>query len=244
MLQALKPKQGSAPVAALGDVKAIDALPVAVMSCNIETFLIDYANPRSVELLQSIAHVLNFNPAEIVGTCIDVFHKNPQHQRTMLADPANLPHEAQIEIGGETLSLRINALHDSYGRYTHALLTWNVITEKVRADRNSKRLIQMIDKMPINVMTCDLDFNINYVNQTSLTTLKKVEEHLPIKVDELLGSSIDIFHKHPEHQQKMLRDPSNLPHTANIGLVPGDMSIVWFSGHSEPGSAAESSSPT
>ncbi|MEL7028422.1 MAG: methyl-accepting chemotaxis protein, partial [Pseudomonadota bacterium] len=212
----------ASPVAAgLGDTAAIDALPVAVMSCDIETFTIDYANPKSVELLKSIQHVLTFDPNDIIGTCIDVFHKNPAHQRTLLADPSNLPHAAEIEIGGEVLSLQIDPLFDDQRRYTRALLTWNVVTERARADRETKRLLQMIDNMPINVMTCELDgMTINYVNQTSLHTLKKVEEHLPIRVDELLGSTIDVFHKHPEHQRALLADPSNLPHTANIRVGP------------------------
>ena len=39
---------------------------------------------------------------------------------------------------------------------------------------------QMVDSMPVNVMTLDLeDFTINYVNKTSVETLKGLE-HLPL----------------------------------------------------------------
>ncbi|MEM8985726.1 MAG: methyl-accepting chemotaxis protein [Pseudomonadota bacterium] len=204
------------------DFAMIEALPIAVMTCNIETFEVNYANKKSFELLKSIQHVLKVDPNDIIGTCIDIFHKDPSMQRKMLADPKNLPHTAKIEVGEEVLELLIDALYDERGNYTQAMLTWSIETEKVRADREQKRLLQMIDNMPINVMTCDInrDFEITYANQTSLNTLKMVEEHLPIKVDTLVGSSIDVFHKHPEHQRKMLADPKNLPHTANIRVGP------------------------
>ena len=31
----------------------------------------------------------------------------------------------------------------------------------------------------------------------------------------MIGQSIDIFHKKPEHQRRLLADPRNLPHTAH-----------------------------
>ncbi len=78
---------------------------------------------------------------------------------------------------------------------------------------------QMVDSMPINVMTLDLkDFSINYVNRTSIETLRSLEHLLPCKADALQGQSVDIFHKHPEHQRRLLADPKNLPHKARITL--------------------------
>jgi len=82
------------------------------------------------------------------------------------------------------------------------------------------RLKQMVDEMPINVMTADPndDFKINYINKTSLATLRPLQKLLPVPVDRLLGSSIDVFHKNPGHQRRILADPSNLPHKAKIRL--------------------------
>ena len=78
---------------------------------------------------------------------------------------------------------------------------------------------QMVENMPINVITCDAeDLTVNYLNPLSMETLRKLEHVLPVKADEILGNSIDIFHKHPEHQRKLLRDPGNLPHKARIKL--------------------------
>lgn len=199
----------------------IDHLPVAVMTCRVDTFTIDYVNKRSHALLASIAHELNIDASEIIGTSIDVFHKKPEHQRRLLSDPKNLPHHAQIQLGKEYLDLDIDAVYDENGNYTHAMLSWSVATARVEKEHETSRLLQMIDKMPLNVMTCDPKrFTINYVNQTSKNTLRKLEKYLPITADKLLGTSIDVFHKKPAHQRAMLSDPKNLPHQADIHVGP------------------------
>ena len=71
------------------------------------------------------------------------------------------------------------------------------------------------------MMYCDLDLKIQYINPASTKTLKRLEQYLPIKADEMLGKSIDIFHKNPEHQRRLLADPRNLPHEAVIQRRPG-----------------------
>ena len=83
-----------------------------------------------------------------------------------------------------------------------------------------RELQLMLDAMPINVMVCDPDdeFKISYINETSLTTLRSIEHLLPCRADEIFGSSIDIFHKSPESQRRILSDPANLPFKAKIAL--------------------------
>ncbi len=200
--------------------RIVDSLPQTVMTCRVSDFIIDYANPASIALLENIEHLLSVKAKHIVGTSIDVFHHKPSHQRLLLSNPDNLPHDARIHLGEEILDLHLEALLDDKGRYTHAILCWAVVTEKVKREEESKRLLQMMDKMPINIMTCNIqdDFKIDYVNQTSKQTLSKLQQHLPVSVDKLLGSSIDIFHKKPEHQRAMLQTDAHLPHHANIRL--------------------------
>lgn len=92
----------------------------------------------------------------------------------------------------------------------------------------SFRLKQMVDGMPTNVMTVDVEneLKVDYINDASLNTLTGLEDHLPIKAKDILGNSIDVFHKHPEHQRKLLADPSNLPHRANIEVGPETMALL------------------
>mgnify|MGYP002136340073 CR=1 FL=1 len=52
--------------------------------------------------------------------------------------------------------------------------------------------------------------------------------HLPVQVDKIAGSSIDIFHKNPSHQRRILSDPNNLPYKANIKLGDETLSLSVF----------------
>ncbi|MBI2688863.1 MAG: hypothetical protein HYX27_21380 [Acidobacteria bacterium] len=72
----------------------------------------------------------------------------------------------------------------------------------------------------------NLDFTITYVNQASVRTLTGLQKHLPIAANEIVGQSIDIFHKHPAHQRRLLSDPSNLPHRAKIRLGPEILELL------------------
>ncbi|WP_075215250.1 methyl-accepting chemotaxis protein [Mongoliimonas terrestris] len=204
-----------------------DALPVAVMTCRPTDFIIDYANPASLAMLERIRHLIKVDPKAIVGTSIDIFHRNPSHQRTMLANPANLPHKATINLGEEILELDIAALRDARGFYSRAVLVWQIVTAKVRADQEAARLLQMVDKMPVNVMTCDpKTYRINYVNGTSKETLKRIEQHLPVKADNMMGTSIDVFHKRPEHQRAMVGEGTRaLPHKTVITVGPEHLEL-------------------
>ncbi|WP_193181247.1 methyl-accepting chemotaxis protein [Nisaea sediminum] len=158
-------------------------------------------------------------PDEIVGQSIDIFHKNPEYQREMLRNPDNLPHRARIEAGDEILDLQVTAMRDAAGQYTGPMLTWEVVTERVRNEAAVARQMQMLDNLPVNVMLADKDtFDIVYVNETSKRTLKRIEHLLPVKASELEGANIDIFHKHPEHQRGILSDRSNLPWKTVISL--------------------------
>jgi methyl-accepting chemotaxis protein len=84
---------------------------------------------------------------------------------------------------------------------------------------------QMLEQVPVNVMRSDTDHVIRYMNTASRNTLKKIEHLLPCRVEEVVGSSVDIFHKNPSYQRKLLSDPKNLPHHANIQLGPETLSL-------------------
>ncbi len=203
----------------------VDAAPINLMYCDTD-LVIRYMNSTSRKTLEGLAKFLAVPPSKMVGSSIDVFHKNPSHQRRLLGDPKNLPHRANIKVGPETLSLLVTAIHDASGRYVGPMLTWDVVTETVKMAEEEQRLRQMIDNAPINLMYCDLDMTIQYMNATSRKTLEGLQQFLPISVDKLVGTSIDAFNKTPAHQRRLLADPMNLPHRANIRVGPETLSLV------------------
>jgi methyl-accepting chemotaxis protein len=205
----------------------VEDMPINVMVCDLKTFNVTYANKASLTAVKQLEDILEIEADKLVGTCIDVFHKNPKHQRKLLADPGNLPHKALIQVGPETLDLLVTAIYDDKGTYTSAMLTWAVVTEKVKMDAQAAQLTQMVEGMPVGVMMCDTEnFAINYMNKFSTEALKSLQDHLPVKVDDMIGQTIDVFHKVPAHQRKILSDPKNLPHKALIQVGPETLDLL------------------
>ncbi len=202
-----------------------ESSPTAVIFADRD-LIMRYLNPASRQTLTKLEHLLPCSVDDLLGKSIDIFHKNPSMQRRLLADPKNLPHSARIELGDEILDLLVSAIYDESGEYIGPMLTWQVSTEKVALERDMARVRSMMENAPINMMYADRDLVLRYLNPASLTTLRKIEEHLPIPPDKFLGASIDVFHKNPAHQRRMLADPKNLPHRAQIGVGPETLDLL------------------
>ncbi|MCB1591458.1 MAG: chemotaxis protein [Alphaproteobacteria bacterium] len=191
----------------------LNMIPINVMTCDPATFVIDYANKSSIDTLNTISHLLpkGVRGDNIIGQNIDIFHKNPQHQRNLLANPDIFPYKTIIRLGPEMLDLHVDAIL-SGRRIRKLVLSWSVCTER-------ERLKIMVDNMPINIMMADPQtLEVNFINKTSVDTLRGIEHLLPVKADQVLGTCIDRFHKDPSHQRRILADPKNLPYRSKIGL--------------------------
>jgi methyl-accepting chemotaxis protein len=86
-------------------------------------------------------------------------------------------------------------------------------------------MAKALDSAVTAVMMIDRDFTITYANQSTLDMLAEHEDTLRqifpgFSVKGLVGSNIDTFHKHPQHQRQLLSDPSNLPFTTDITVGP------------------------
>ncbi|WZP00221.1 methyl-accepting chemotaxis protein [Isosphaeraceae bacterium EP7] len=95
---------------------------------------IRYMNPATLKLMKRIEAYLPCKPEEMMGRSIDMFHRDPSHQRRLLADPKNLPHRALIQIGPEQADLLVSAILDKSGKYLGPMLTWDIVTEKIQAE--------------------------------------------------------------------------------------------------------------
>lgn len=202
----------------------LENAPINVMKANTD-LAIEYVNPASLRTLKTIESLLPCKADEILGQSIDVFHKNPSLQRLMLAGPKNLPHRANITLGDQILDLLVSPIYDGKGAYVGPMVTWDVVTEKVRLENEAARVNSMMENLPINVMYADRDLTIRYINPSAVRTLKTLEQYLPVKADAMLGQNIDIFHKNPAHQRQMLSTDQNLPYSANIKVGPETLAM-------------------
>lgn len=109
----------------------LDCIPVNVMLAERDTLEISYMNAATRRTLGRIEHLLPIPVSQMIGTSIDVFHKNPAHQRHLLSDASHLPHRAKIKLGDEILRLQIMPVMDDFGTYIKPLLMWNIITREI-----------------------------------------------------------------------------------------------------------------
>src|SRR5205823_5261344 len=151
----------------------------------------------SLNTLRTLQEHLPVPVDQLVGSNLDIFHKDPSYQRGILASESNLPRRANIKVGPETLDLLVTAIRDKDGNHIGAMATWEVITDKLRLENEMARVMSMMDNAPTNMMFADRDLVIQYMNPASLNTLKTLEEFLPVPADQIVGSSLVIFHKNP-----------------------------------------------
>ncbi|PIQ97061.1 MAG: hypothetical protein COV67_06285 [Nitrospinae bacterium CG11_big_fil_rev_8_21_14_0_20_56_8] len=98
--------------------------------------------------------------------------------------------------------------------------------EKKKADEENARVVSMVENNPVNMMYADPDLNLRYINAAGMKIFTSLQQHLPVKASEMIGKSIDIFHKDPARVRKILSDPKNLPHETQIHLGPEVLSLT------------------
>jgi methyl-accepting chemotaxis protein len=205
--------------------EAVETASTAMMSVN-KDFVVDYANAQTFKLLNSHSETLRamypgFDPQKLVGTCIDVFHKVPSHQRGVLNNQANLPFSTTIAVGSLHFDINVTGVKNAAGELEGWFLCWEDVTEKKAKEEESARLQTALDNAGTPVMMVDNDFVITYANQASTKLLESRAHELSrvypgFDPSKLIGSCIDMFHANPAHQRRLLADPANLPWSSDI----------------------------
>jgi methyl-accepting chemotaxis protein len=100
-----------------------------------------------------------------------------------------------------------------------------------RIDAISRAKLQTIDQLDAKIMITDEKLNIIYINPAVRAFLQNVEAELRgelpnFSMDTLVGSNIDIFHKHPTHQRNLLaRLERPLTATIEVGSQAFDLVV-------------------
>ncbi|WP_166820383.1 methyl-accepting chemotaxis protein [Thalassoroseus pseudoceratinae] len=143
----------------------------------------------------------------------------------------------RITKAGEVIwiSASYNPIHDATGKLCKVVKFATDVTALVESRKEASRIKSAIEQMPINVMLAGKDLQLNYINTATRKKLQELQHLLPKPVDELVGNSIDIFHKQPEMQRRLLADPSNLPHRAKVKLGPETLDLLVSAVYDEDG---------
>lgn len=125
----------------------VDEMPINVMVADPKNdFRISYANKTSLATLKLVEAHLPVKVDAVVGASFDIFHKNPTHQRKLLASPERLPHSARIRLGQETFQMQISAIRDRSGAYVGPMITWTLVTHMERlADDFERNVLKVVD---------------------------------------------------------------------------------------------------
>ncbi|NGY06888.1 PAS domain S-box protein [Solimonas terrae] len=91
-----------------------------------------YANPSVVKMLTNAESDIrkdlpNFEAGKVLGANIDIFHRNPAHQRGMLGQ-LDGSHSARIKLGGRTFALVITSIRNAGGDRDGFVVEWNDMT--------------------------------------------------------------------------------------------------------------------
>jgi len=116
--------------------------------------------------------------------------------------------------GDESVSVEAGSRKDEIGSLQAAMAKLCI------AVGEAFRLKQMVEDMPLAIMTADPknEFKVNYANKATIDSLRPFESLIRMKAEDIVGTSIDHFHRIPSHQRGMLSNPANLPHRAKIKL--------------------------
>ncbi len=194
---------------------ALERLTGNVMLADAEHRIV-FVNPSVQAMLAASEgelrrHLPNFDSRTLVGSSIDIFHRNPAHQRTML-ERLDGTHRTEITIGAVTFGLIANPVRGADGRRIGTVVEWCDRTAEIAAEKvalDNTRVRTALDGCTTNVMIADRDGVIVYLNRSVADMLARNEAELRKSLPRfdaarLVGENFDVFHRNPAHQRNLL----------------------------------------
>ncbi len=207
---------------------ALDCATGNVMIAD-ENNIISYANSSVINMLRAAESDIQkdlpqFSASTVVGSSFDIFHKNPAHQKAMVAQLTGT-YETSIVVGGRTFNLIANPVMDESGSRLGTVVEWQDSTEELRRQAEEQARLEedrrvaserarvqfALDVTTVNVMIANGDNEIVYINQSLLAMLTNAEADLrkvlpQFTAASVVGSNMDIFHKNPAHQKGLVEN--------------------------------------
>jgi methyl-accepting chemotaxis protein len=128
---------------------ALDKCSTNVMIANVDNDII-YMNETVTAMMQRNETELRktltqFDARRLIGQNIDVFHKNPLHQRNLLAS-LKTNYRTQIKVGSLTFSLSANPIVNTSGERIGTVVEWSDRTAEVGVENEVAALVEAAAK--------------------------------------------------------------------------------------------------
>ncbi len=204
--------------------QALDVCATSVMIADAN-YNVTYLNQATDDLMSEVESKLrdalpNFSAQHILGSNIDIFHQNPNHQRQLLQNLSET-YKTQVKVSGLTFNLTATPIIDRGGQRLGTVIEWQNMTdqlarearERAIADENL-RIRQALDNSSTSTMIADEELNIIYANKALHQLMNDAEANLRNHIGQfdssnLIGKNIDQFHKNPAHQRGLLTNLRN-----------------------------------
>jgi methyl-accepting chemotaxis protein len=194
--------------------EALNATSSNVMMADINRNII-YMNKAVAAMLREAESDLrkalpHFSVDKIIGSNMDIFHRNPAHQSNLLANLRST-YVGNIVVAGRSFRLIANPIFSDQGERLGSVVEWLDRTKEVAAEHEMSRILGALETTTTNVMIADPERKIIYMNASVEKMLRGAESDIrsvlpQFSVDKIIGSNMDIFHKNPAHQMKLLEN--------------------------------------
>jgi len=196
---------------------ALDQVSANVMLADPEGNII-YLNRSAQGLFDAAADDLrlglpDFDEKSLVGTNIDAFHKDPRHQRKLLASLADT-YVADMEMGGRTMRIIANPVKTEQGDRLGTAVEWEDRTDQVAVEREIDGLVESARKG-------DLDQRIVLDGRTGF--FRQLGEGFNQLMDELAGVFDDIARVMGHMAEGDLRHAIDKDYQGRFGRVKTDV---------------------
>jgi len=217
-----------------GRVKqALDRCSTNVMVADADGIIV-YANPSVLQMMQRNEATLRrelpgLDVSRLIGQNFDVFHRNPAHQRNLLAGLRD-EHRVRIQLAGLSFSLIANPITDAQGQRLGTVVEWQDLTAELAAREAEQKLAaanarikQALDVADMPVRISDAEGTVVYANEALMSILRRDEaafrQELPgFDANRVIGGSIGMFYRDPQAAMERLRQ---LTQTARSAMVLG-----------------------
>jgi methyl-accepting chemotaxis protein len=145
----------------------------------------------------------NFQTSKVLGSNIDIFHKNPAHQRDMLSKLRSTYH-TQIKVGGRIFSLIATPVINGSGERLGTIVEWQDKTAETAAREaelklmgENTRIKMALDSLPECVTISDAD--ARFVHATpAAKTLLQVFGGAGFDADKYYGNKLSSLFSNPD----------------------------------------------
>ncbi len=165
---------------------ALDSICTGVMIADNNRNIV-YINKPAVDILgKSEADIRkqlpNFSVADLLGTNIDGFHKNPPHQAQLLSSLIGT-YKASLMLGDHTLVVTANPMFDKQGRRLGTVAEWHDRTAEVAVEKDVAAIVdasvagdlsKRLDLQGKEGFILQLGVGINQLLETSENALNEV----------------------------------------------------------------------